>query len=125
MNTLPVISNRPTRNVPCGTCTACCQGDAIFMHPECGDDPSQYETEMYEGRVILKHKPNGDCIYLDRAKGCTIHERRPAICRELDCRELIDAIGEYRAQQLGLDRILSAAWRLRRDGVGSAPTAGQ
>lgn len=74
--------------VPCNRCTECCKGDAIFMHPECGDDPSQYETEDYDGRLVLKHKENGDCIYLGE-HGCTIHSRRPVVCRELDCRMFI------------------------------------
>ena len=52
---LPIIEQRPTREVPCGTCNQCCRNDAIFIHPECGDDASQYETESYEGRIILKH----------------------------------------------------------------------
>ena len=74
------------QNVPCGKCTACCQGDAIFLHPEMGDDITQYKITFFEGRPVLQHKPNLDCIYLDRQKGCTIHDRRPAICQELDCR---------------------------------------
>ena len=82
--TLSVIQQRPTCVVNCGTCRECCKGDAIFMHPECGDDASLYATDQYEGRTILQHKPNGDCIYLDDAKGCTIHDHRPVICRELD-----------------------------------------
>ena len=72
--------------LPCNGCTICCQGDAIYMHPELGDDTTLYDCELYNGRFILKHKENLDCIYLDRKKGCTIWERRPVICRELDCR---------------------------------------
>ena len=74
------------QNVPCHGCTACCQGDMIFLHPEMGDDPRLYKTVFKNGRYILQHKPNKDCIYLDRQKGCTIHDHRPAICQELDCR---------------------------------------
>jgi hypothetical protein len=90
------------------------------MHPECGDDPSQYATDEYEGRLILKHKDNGDCIYLDRAKGCTIHNHRPVICRELDCRALVDAAGEKRLKAMGCGRIVAAARRLRKNGIGSS-----
>lgn len=115
---LTVTDLRPTRVVPCGTCTECCRGDAIFLHPECGDDPSTYETEEYEGRLILKHKPNRDCIYLDG--GCTIHERRPVICREMDCRSLVDVIGEKKLNAMGMNRIVHAARRLRKNGIGSA-----
>lgn len=116
---LPIIETRPTRSVPCGTCTECCKNDAVFIHPECGDDASLYETEMYEGRQILKHKPNGDCIYLERGRGCTNWENRPTICRELDCRALLDVIGQKRMDSMGMNRIAAAARRLRKNGVGS------
>ena len=71
-------------DVPCDGCVVCCQGDAVFIHPELGDRAADYETESYLGRLILAHKPNGDCVYLTGA-GCGIYARRPAICRELDC----------------------------------------
>ena len=71
-------------SVPCDGCVVCCQSDAVFIHPELGDRAADYQTEAYMGRLILAHKPNGDCVYLT-ATGCGIHARRPAICRELDC----------------------------------------
>lgn len=116
---LDVIDPRPTRLVACGSCTSCCRGDAIFLHPECGDDTSRYETEKYRGRTILAHKDNGDCIYLDRDHGCTIHDRRPTICREMDCVVLLERLGEKRLIAMGLKRIAYAARRLRRNGIGS------
>lgn len=73
-------------DVPCGGCTLCCQDDAVRIHPELGDDATAYRTEMCDGVLCLTHKLNGDCIYLERGTGCTIHSRRPAVCRELDCR---------------------------------------
>lgn len=84
--------NPPLGSPPCNGCTACCKGDAIWLHPELGDDPSQYETVEYhhpltgETGLILEHKQDGSCVYLDRDIGCTIYEKRPAICREFDCR---------------------------------------
>jgi Putative zinc- or iron-chelating domain len=72
------------KQLNCGTCTVCCQGDLIFLKP--GDDPSLYITAVSNGKRILAHKENGDCIYLD--KGCTIHSYRPIGCRELDCRKV-------------------------------------
>lgn len=71
----------------CGTCTLCCHGDAVRLLPE--DDPSQYQTEPHPykpGELMLAHAQNGDCIYLDRSTGCTIHERKPTQCRSMDCR---------------------------------------
>lgn len=87
--------------VPCAGCTLCCQGEAIFLHPEHGDIPVLYQTVPAVNPVtqtpslMLAHKPNGDCIYLDRATGCTIHDRAPAICREFDCRKFYLRIMEF------------------------------
>lgn len=81
----------PLVHVPCNGCTACCQYDLIFLHPECGDIVASYRTmparNPLTGRegLALQHKPEGGCIYLGEA-GCTIHDRSPAICREFDCR---------------------------------------
>ena len=55
-----------------------------------GDDPSLYKLVPHtfkQGELMLDHKPNGDCIYLG-VKGCTIHETRPKMCREMDCRNI-------------------------------------
>lgn len=81
----------PRRDVACAGCTLCCRDDAIVLHPEEGDDPELYETigitHPLTGRPIkiLAKAENGDCIYLDRATGCRIHDRAPAICRSFDC----------------------------------------
>ena len=81
-----------TTTVPCNGCTLCCRGELIVLHPEEGDDPSRYDTVMvHSGGEIgdvfaLKNKANGDCIYLGES-GCTIHDRRPLVCRAYDCRD--------------------------------------
>ena len=80
--------------VPCNGCTACCGNDMLILHPELGDDPAQYETEEcihpLTGRpaLMLRHKPEGGCVYLAEGIGCTIHGRAPAICKEFDCRRM-------------------------------------
>ncbi len=122
---------RPTRLVPCNSCTACCQGDGIFLHPEHGDDPTLYETEEMgnpvtgEVAVKLKQKANGDCAYLDRGTGCTIWHKRPVICREFDCRVFATVLlaETTRTQRRRLVRqniiskdVLAAGRRLTRDG---------
>jgi Fe-S-cluster containining protein len=74
--------------VPCGGCTLCCQGDAIRLLEE--DDPDIYQIEPHPyipGALMLAHKPNGDCIYLDE-DSCSIHDHAPALCRAADCRTL-------------------------------------
>lgn len=81
-----------TANVPCVGCTACCRGDLVFIHPEFGDRAEEYETFAITHPLTkqpghaLKHV-GGNCVYLGE-KGCTIHARRPAMCREFDCRRL-------------------------------------
>jgi Fe-S-cluster containining protein len=77
-------------DVPCGPCRACCRSELIVLIPEDGDDVESYDHEMVfingAGEMpFLKHRKNGDCVYLDR-DGCTIHERRPSLCRIFDCR---------------------------------------
>lgn len=105
-------------NVPCNGCTACCQSDVIILTGE--DDASKFETVEWYGQLILKQKPNGDCIYLDRATGCTIHGRQPVKCQRFDCRVLIDGYSRKQRRMLlkrGLltNRIVKAAHaRIRR-----------
>ena len=94
------VINVTARSVPCNGCTACCEGgELIVLHPEHGDQPSEYLTievkHPFFGSpaVALRQKPDGSCVYLERGKGCTIHERRPAICREFDCRRMAQKAG--------------------------------
>lgn len=83
-----MTSKPKTTFVPCNGCTLCCQGDAIRLTEE--DNPADYLTEPHSyiaGALMLAHKANGDCIYLDE-KGCSIHERAPSLCRSADCRSI-------------------------------------
>lgn len=94
-------------DVPCIGCTICCKNELLFLHPEMGDVPSDYETQKalnpITGRLglALKHNSNGNCIYLGM-HGCTIHGKAPAICKEFDCRKLLLAIGGRPAQRRAL-----------------------
>lgn len=73
------------RSVPCNGCTLCCRNQLVVLFPEMGDDLTAYETQTPAPSIVaLKHKANGDCVYLGDG-GCTIYERRPAMCREYDC----------------------------------------
>ncbi len=81
------MSNKNTE-VPCNGCQLCCHRDTITI--QVGDDAASYKTVPHEripGALMLDHKPNDDCIYLGDA-GCTIYERRPQICRDMDCRNI-------------------------------------
>ncbi len=88
--------------VPCNGCTLCCHGDAIRLLGV--DDPAQYQTEPHDwmpGHLMLAHKPNGDCIYLGES-GCTIHERKPQMCREMDCRLVAHHLGYTQARKANI-----------------------
>jgi Fe-S-cluster containining protein len=38
-------------------------------------------TRKERGRVSLRERPNGDCVFYDAAKGCTVYQHRPKQCR--------------------------------------------
>lgn len=41
-----------------------------------------------EDPYMIRHDEDGYCSHLDRGTlGCTIHQRRPATCRQYDCRQ--------------------------------------
>jgi len=89
---IPPARDEPRADVPCGTCRACCRHELVVLFPEAGDDVESYDAveirvDEADGPAIhvLKHKDNGDCIYLGE-HGCTIHHRAPAVCRTFDCR---------------------------------------
>ena len=72
--------------VPCNGCTACCRGRAIRpLYPERGDVVEDYEHQHVGGVPALAWSEGGDCVYVGPG-GCTIHARRPALCRGYDCR---------------------------------------
>ena len=88
-----------SETVPCNGCTACCANDLIILHPEMGDVVSDYETVIVRHPLksgfahALKPQDSGKpgCRYLGSG-GCTIYDRRPAICREFACRRLCKAM---------------------------------
>ena len=108
-------------DVACGACHACCRSELIAVLPDEGDKLADYEHDVLFvpalGEIAyLKHKRNGDCFYLGR-DGCTIHHRRPHICRIFDCRAfyLSKARSERQAISKGspLSRVIFNAGRER------------
>ena len=91
----------------------CCVADAIRLLP--GDDPTQYETEPHPvvaDALMLAHKDNGECLYLGPT-GCIIHDRKPIMCREMDCRLIATRISWTKARKL--PKPLYRIWRRGRD----------
>lgn len=116
---------KPTAIVPCGTCSLCCRGEAIILHPEDGDRPEDYQTmkiwhPLYDKEVhALARKPDGDtCIYLGPLGGCTIHARRPAICRTFDCRKFAQRFTRSEVKKLGQDMAVWERGRSLRSTLG-------
>ena len=105
-----MMLNNERQEVPCGACTLCCQGDAVRLLPQ--DDHGLYITEPHPlapSEKILAHKDNGDCIYLDREKGCTIHPHRPIMCGTMDCRNIFKSMNENSLKVLIKNGYLNSA----------------
>lgn len=92
-----------TVTLDCGPCRACCH-QRVLLGDE--DDWSAYQHR--DG--FLAQRADGGCIYLDDRLGCTIYERRPALCRVFHCGEW------YRRFTEGMPR--PERRRLERDGRG-------
>jgi uncharacterized protein len=87
---MPIYGLTPPGKVPCGPCHACCHSELVALLADEGDDVASYEHELIflDGlgeQPYLKHRKDGACVYLGR-DGCTIHHRRPYMCRIFDCR---------------------------------------
>lgn len=94
--------------VPCNGCMACCKHERIILHPE-HDQPLKYLTVPTrkgdgEPALMLRHKPNGECIYLAK-DGCSIHGDAPWACRQFDCRKWLLGFPEAMQELLTPDDI--------------------
>jgi Fe-S-cluster containining protein len=78
----------------CTQCGACCTGSAGYVWvnqeeiariAEYRDEPVEEFRQLHVRRVgnrlSLREKANGDCVFYDRQKGCTIYPERPRQCR--------------------------------------------
>jgi Fe-S-cluster containining protein len=78
----------------CTQCGDCCTGapgyvwltddelEAIASH--LGQPVAEVRdlyTRKAKGKRTLREKSNGDCVFFDRKKGCTVYPVRPAQCR--------------------------------------------
>ncbi len=85
------IMERGEAPLDCGSCSACCRGELIYLFPQddltgLDVDPDREVVNPVTGNLhrVLRQKPNGDCIHLEAGK-CSVYERRPAVCRTFDC----------------------------------------
>ena len=109
------IDDKEVVNVPCDGCTLCCLGDAVRILPH--EDPAKWVTEphfIYKGARMLRHKPDGSCVYLAE-RGCSIWDDRPQMCGELDCR-IFAELSFTRARKLAKKGVLRlSVWRRGKD----------
>jgi Fe-S-cluster containining protein len=78
----------------CTQCGHCCTGapgyvwvtdDEVAAIARFREESVESVTAIYtrkvEPRRSLREKNNGDCIFYDKKKGCTVYPARPAQCR--------------------------------------------
>jgi Fe-S-cluster containining protein len=78
----------------CTRCGNCCTGPPGFVwvtaeevaaiaefRGESVAEVTAVYTRAVDGRRSLREKANGDCIFFDRAAGCTVYPARPRQCR--------------------------------------------
>lgn len=78
----------------CTQCGKCCTGEpgVVWVNDEEIEALAKFRgepvhqvaalyTRLVRGRVTLREKANGDCVFYDRQKGCTVYPVRPRQCR--------------------------------------------
>lgn len=78
----------------CTRCGNCCTGDPGYVWVSDEElaaiakflgQPLREVRDLFarksRGRITLRERVNGDCIFFDQTKGCTIYPVRPAQCR--------------------------------------------
>ena len=78
----------------CTRCGKCCTGEPGFVWltddelraiaeflGEPVEEVRALHTRKSRGRRTLREKADGDCVFYDRARGCTIYPVRPPQCR--------------------------------------------
>ncbi len=78
----------------CTRCGNCCTGAPGYVWMEPGEitamaksvDLPESEFRALYTRAVgkrrsLREMPNGDCIFFEHGKGCTVYDARPAQCR--------------------------------------------
>lgn len=78
----------------CTQCGKCCTGDPGYvwvtdeeimaLAAALGEPRREFEefhTRKARGKVTLREKANGDCVFYDQNRGCTVYSIRPQQCR--------------------------------------------
>lgn len=99
INLTSVDSPDPISDVPCGTCTKCCEVLTPFLTPEevssglyplslIQPDKNILQENPNVGPLVamFKKSPTGGCSMFIDGK-CSIYDIRPKSCRQFDCRK--------------------------------------
>jgi Fe-S-cluster containining protein len=90
VNLTAIESTEPISDVPCGTCTFCCQILAPYLTREeisSGIYPlSIGKLKNGDPVITLFKNSHGGCGMFINGK-CSIYEKRPLACRQFDCRK--------------------------------------
>lgn len=78
----------------CTRCGSCCTGEPGYVwvtdaevaeiarhRGEAPDETQALYTRAVGRRRSLREKANGDCVFYDRSRGCTVYPARPTQCR--------------------------------------------
>ena len=98
INLTSISSDEPLEDVPCGSCSLCCEKLSPYLTPEevaSGLYPlsliqpthGQQLTVPNIGPIVsLYRKKDGGCGMFVDGK-CSIYDHRPISCRQFDCRK--------------------------------------
>ena len=98
INLTSIDSGAPISDVPCGSCTRCCEILTPFLTPE-EVSSGRYPLSLIQPdknmilenpnvgplAAMFKKSPTGGCsMFIDGQ--CSIYDHRPRSCRQFDCR---------------------------------------
>ena len=121
----------------CTRCGACCTGAPGYVWVDDeeiarladfrGETPEQFGRKFLRrvgNRYSLVERPGGDCVFWDKAAGCTVYTARPVQCQtwpfwpeNLETREDWDQVrsvcpGSGQGRWFSLDEVRAAAARV-------------
>ena len=98
--TIEAATALPDTEVSCPGCEACCCRLEVLLITDTGVPDRYIEVDKWGGRRMAR-LDDGWCSALDRnAMLCSIYEKRPGICRELETGEY-ECLTERAARSLG------------------------
>ena len=98
INLTSITTDEPIEDVPCGTCTSCCELLAPNLTPDevssgkyplslVTPDAVQLAENPEIGPIVTIFKKNGGGCNMFIDNKCSIYEYRPIACRQFDCRK--------------------------------------